>query len=178
MNKKEKTKFSKFLSLVLRHKPEVIGLKLDHKGRASLGNLIHLMNHNGQPVTIEELKDVVANDNKQRYIIENGLIYAAQGHSIDVEVDIRELDPPEVLYHGTAYKSLNSIFKDGITPQSRQYVHLSTDVETATGVGKRHGTPTVLTINTIGMSRDGFKFYLAKNNVWLTRIIPVIYIER
>jgi len=122
------------------------------------------------------LDAIVETDNKGRFIIDGEYIYAAQGHSISVDVELEEIIPPNVLFHGTAIKNINSINEQGINSRSRRYVHLSKDKETAIKVGSRHGKPVILTINTKAMYENGHKFYLSKNNVWLTNFIPKEYI--
>lgn len=169
---------SKFLSLILRHKPEIIGIKLDKNGWADVEELISGVNRTGRRLTYEMLKEIVLTDNKQRYSFsDNHLkIRANQGHSINVDVELKEKTPPDVLYHGTADKSVASIFTYGLLPQSRLYVHLSSDKETALKVGARHGDPAILVIAAGHMAKDGYKFYLSENNVWLTKTVPAKYI--
>ena len=128
---------------------------------------------------METLEDIVATDNKQRYSFneDKSLIRANQGHSIPVDVELKENEPPEFLYHGTATRFLNSILNDGLKPMSRLYVHLSKDIETAWKVGKRHGDPVILKINSRDMYKDGYKFYLSENGVWLTEKVDAKYFE-
>jgi len=176
MNKKQLVRTGKFIALVLRHKPETIGLVLDERGRAKISSLITKMNSAGVPITREDLDRIVETDDKGRYVIDGDYIYAAQGHSIDVDVPLEELEPPELLYHGTAWKNIGSIFKTGITPRERRYVHLSKDIKTAVDVGKRHGKPSVLIVMAGQMHRNGMKFYISKNGVWLTKSVPTEYV--
>lgn len=179
MSPKDQQRFSKFLSLILRHNPAQIGLRLDPQGWANVTELIEKANQaRKRPITLDDLKEVVANDNKQRYSFSpDGLsIRANQGHSINIDLGLQPLDPPAVLFHGTASRFLDSIMQQGLVSKSRQYVHLSTDVKTAITVGKRHGNPVVLTIDTQQMAADGLSFYLSENKVWLTDHVPVKYI--
>lgn len=169
-------RLSKFLSLLLRHKPETIGLKLDENGWANLDELIKL----APEFNLEIIKEIVKTCEKQRYCLDldNNRIRANQGHSIPVNLNLQEKEPPEFLFHGTATKNLNSIFQYGIKKQNRQHVHLSENKETALKVGKRHGEPIILIIKSSEMFKKGIKFYLSENNVWLTDFVDNIYIEK
>jgi putative RNA 2'-phosphotransferase len=175
-----KTKISKFLSFVLRHKPEAIGLILDEQGWAYIDELINKAKQSGEVTTLDRtlIQEVVDTNDKKRFVIsEDGQrIRAAQGHSIDVDLQLKPATPPEFLYHGTATRFLESILKKGLKPQQRQYVHLSKDVETATAVGRRYGKPVILKVKALLMHEQGFVFYLSENGVWLTDSIPRAYI--
>ncbi|HBF7094268.1 TPA: RNA 2'-phosphotransferase [Clostridioides difficile] len=175
----KKDKLSIFISLILRHKPEIIGIKLDEYGYADVNELIEKINNAGRNINIEILEQIVKEDNKQRYSFneDRSKIRVNQGHSINVDVELKELEPPEYLYHGTATRFLDNIKNEGIIKQSRLYVHLSRDIDTAIKVGKRHGTPVILKINTGKMYENGYKFYLSENNVWLCEYIPFKYVE-
>lgn len=168
------TKKSKFISLVLRHKPETIGITLDSHGWAKVDELCK-----GVDIDFETLKTIVDTDEKHRYSFNEDmtLIRANQGHSIPVDVELKKVTPPDILYHGTATKYLDSILKEGLISKSRLYVHLSKDVETATKVGSRHGESVILVIDTKLMVKDGFDFYLSENGVWLTKQVPKEYIK-
>lgn len=170
-------KIGKFICLILRHKPEVIGIELDKNGWANIDELIEGVKKKYPDFNREKLEHIVETDNKQRYSVsgDKSKIRARQGHSINVDVELKELEPPEFLYHGTADRFLDSIMKKGLVPGSRLYVHLSKDEETAVKVGKRHGKPAVLKIETGKMAEDGFKFYLSENGVWLTKSVPPEY---
>ncbi|MCR5629986.1 RNA 2'-phosphotransferase [Eubacterium sp.] len=169
---------SKFISLILRHKPEEIGISLDEHGWANVDELI-----NGIAKTrnfdMEQLEEIVHTDEKQRYSFneDKTLIRANQGHSIPVDVELEEKEPPEHLWHGTGEKYIPSIREKGLIPKSRLYVHLSNDKETAIKVGSRHGKVVVLKVKAQDMYKDGFKFYISKNGVWLTKEVPIKYIE-
>ncbi|HGT0205763.1 TPA: RNA 2'-phosphotransferase [Clostridioides difficile] len=175
----KKDKLSIFISLILRHKPETIGIKLDDYGYADVNELIEKINNTGRNINIEILEQIVKEDNKQRYSFndDRSKIRANQGHSINVNVELRELEPPKYLYHGTATRFLDNIKNEGIIKQSRLYVHLSRDIDIAVKVGKRHGTPVILKINTGKMYENGYKFHLSENNVWLCEYIPFKYVE-
>ncbi len=171
-------KISKFLSLVLRHQPEKIGLRLSESGWASVERLIEASSEHGIEFTLEELQHVVAGNDKKRFSFsEDGLsIRANQGHSIKVELEYTPIAPPDVLYHGTAERFLNSIKQQGLIKAKRHHVHLSADVDTAVKVGQRHGKPVVLKVEAGRMHLDGFVFYLSANRVWLTEHVPVQYL--
>ena len=171
-------RISKFLSLVLRHQPEKIGLSLDQSGWASVERLIEASSRRGFDFTHEELQNVVDSNDKKRFSLsEDGLwIRANQGHSIKVELGYAPTAPPEILYHGTAERFLTSIKQQGLIKGKRHHVHLSADVDMATKVGWRHGKPVVLRIEAGRMRQDGFIFYLSANGVWLTDCVPVQYL--
>jgi putative RNA 2'-phosphotransferase len=181
MNEKIAKSVSKFLSLVLRHSPETIELKLDENGWADVDELIEKCNKKGSQnqMTAELLDYVVENNDKKRFAFneDKTKIRASQGHSISVELNLNEAEPSEFLYHGTVGKFLDSIKKEGLQKMSRQHVHLSKDLETAIKVGSRRGAAQILTIRSGEMYREGFKFYLSENNVWLTDEVPVKYIQ-
>lgn len=170
---------SKFLSYVLRHRPEEIKIELDAAGWADVEELLSRAAASGKSITKEQLNRVVAKNDKKRFAFseDETKIRASQGHSVDVELGYSSAVPPEVLYHGTADRFLESIKKTGLQKQSRQHVHLSATTETASAVGKRHGRLVILTIKAGEMHREGFEFYLSANNVWLTDAVPVRYIE-
>ena len=175
MNLKET---SKFLSLILRHKPEVIGISLDEHGWANVDELISGISKT-QEFNMEILEEIVNTDEKKRYSFneDKTLIRANQGHSINVDVELEKVEPPEFLYHGTGEKYVSSILQEGLIPKSRLYVHLSPDVSTAETVGKRHGNPVVFTVLSKKMHDDGFDFYKSVNGVWLTKRVPVEYLK-
>ncbi|MCU0321928.1 MAG: RNA 2'-phosphotransferase [Chitinophagaceae bacterium] len=169
---------SKFISLVLRHQPETIGLVLNEHGWANVQELIEKINLQGNQLTIELLHEIVDSSDKQRFSFNESktCIRANQGHSIAVELNLAATIPPAILYHGTAEKYLHSILQIGLQKQQRQHVHLSATVDTAKAVGSRHGKPIVLSINAQAMHAAGYTFYLSENKVWLTDAVPVKYI--
>lgn len=174
MNKRQ-IRISKFLSLVLRHKPERIGLQLDAAGWASVDELIRLAKDAGTSMTRQDVEAVVAGNDKQRFALspKRDRIRASQGHSIDIDLGLEARVPPDRLFHGTATRFLSSILEHGLEPQSRQHVHLSVDVATAVRVGQRHGRPVVLEVSAAAMASAGQEFFCSDNGVWLTsRVHP------
>lgn len=176
---KSKEKLSVFISLILRHKPEKINIQLDKHGWADVNELLDGIRKTGRTINMELLEDIVATDNKKRYSFNDDRtkIRANQGHSISVDVELTSAVPPKVLYHGTAIKSLDFIKEEGITSQSRQYVHLSNDIETAKKVGARHGASVVLIVKAHEMYQDGYEFWISENKVWLCKSVPIKYIK-
>lgn len=175
------TKISKFLSYILRHKPDSIGLVLDELCWANIDELISKANQSKEPIALDRsliLAVVESNDKKRFAISEDGMrIRANQGHSINVDLQLKPVTPPEFLFHGTATRFLNSIIQEGLKPQERQYVHLSKDIETATAVGRRYGKPVILKIKALLMHEQGFRFYLSENGVWLTNFVDPIFLQ-
>ena len=172
---------SKFISLILRHKPETIGIFLDEHGWADVQEMIDGINASGSDhLDMEMLEEIVQTDEKQRYSFneDHTLIRANQGHSIPVDVELEEKNPPALLYHGTGEKYVSAIDEQGLIPKSRLYVHLSADVPTAKKVGSRHGKPVIYTIDCAKMTAEGYKFYLSANKVWLTKTVPVKYLSK
>ncbi len=170
---------SKFIALILRHKPESIGIELDEHGWANVNDLINGISKT-HAIDMELLEKIVAEDDKTRYSFneDHSLIRANQGHSIPVDVELEKKLPPDSLWHGTGEKYVSSIERMGLIPKSRLYVHLSADVDTARKVGSRHGTPVIYTIDTKRMASDGFDFFQSVNGVWLTKQVPVEYLCR
>ena len=177
--KQDNKETSKYISLILRHKPEVIGITLDEHGWANVDELIEGVSYTHK-LDMAILEQIVAEDEKQRYSFneDKTLIRANQGHSIPVDVELEEQQPPEILYHGTGEKYVASIDAQGLIPKSRLYVHLSRDEETANKVGSRHGKPVIYKVNSGDMYRDGYKFFCSVNGVWLTNEVPVKYLSR
>lgn len=176
----EEIRTSKFLSLVLRHKPEEIGLILDDEGWAFVDELLTKSNQKGIQLSLETLRNIVANSDKQRFAFSDDFarIRANQGHSIEVDLKLEPTEPPSILYHGTAERNLASILEKGLLKQARHHVHLSSNRETASAVGKRYGTPVVLEIAAREMHDLGYQFFISKNEVWLADHIPAKFIRR
>lgn len=171
------TSTSKFVSLILRHKPETIGIQLDEHGWANVDELIAGISKTCE-FNREILEEIVRTDNKQRFTFneDKTKIRANQGHSIPVDVELPAAIPPETLWHGTGEKYVASIDQQGLIPKGRLYVHLSSDAATATKVGSRHGKPVLYIVKTKEMYDDGYSFFLSKNGVWLTKEVPVKYL--
>ncbi len=169
---------SKFLSLVLRHRPEAAGVVLDREGWASVDALLAGCAAHGRPITREELEHLVATSDKQRlaFSADGQRIRANQGHSVDVELGLRPIEPPPVLFHGTVARFLPSIRGDGLLRGARTHVHLSADVETAERVAARRGAPVIVRVDAAAMARDGFPFFCSANGVWLTEAVPPRYL--
>jgi len=180
MNPKNTVKQSKFLSLILRHQPEKIGLALDESGWASVSELLVKLTGHGFGMSLEELGYVVASNDKQRFSFneDQTRIRANQGHSLKtLDLGLQAVEPPKILYHGTAERFLDSILRTGLEKRSRQHVHLSADTETAHKVGIRHGKPAILQVVAGQMQRGGYAFYRSANGVWLTDHVPTQYLE-
>ena len=171
---------SVFISLVLRHKPDAAGITLDQHGWADIRALIKGVSAAGYPLDMQTLEEIVATDEKGRYSFNENKtkIRANQGHSVSVDVELEEAEPPELRWHGTGMQSKDAIFKEGLFPQSRLYVHLSADEETAVKVGSRHGKPFIFRVKAGEMHRAGFVFYRSVNGVWLTKQVPAEYLIR
>lgn len=173
------TNISKYMSMVLRHKPETIGITLDEYGWADVDALVQgiAKDYDFNRAILEE---IVRTDSKQRYSFnEDGTkIRANQGHSIAVDLELEPMEPPQILWHGTAEKSVASIDKVGVEPMSRMYVHLSLNRETAVKVGSRHGNPVVYKVKAGEMYQNGYQFYRSVNGVWLTKLVPPMFLER
>jgi len=183
MINKRDMELSKFISLILRHKPEVIGLKLDKQGYVFVDELLKGMNKDkgGMYIKRFDLDRIVNEDDKKRYSYNNDRgderIRANQGHSVPVDLGLEEIYPLTKLYHGTGKRFLNSILLEGIKHGARQYVHLSDNIETAIKVGSRHGEVVILEIDYKNMIEDGYFFYRSKNGVYLTDYVETRYID-
>lgn len=171
---------SKFISLILRHRPEEAGVCLDGHGWADVEMLMAGIRNRGWEIDRDILDEIVRTDKKQRYSFDQSgtRIRANQGHSVPVDVEPEEQKPPEYLYHGTADRFLESIRERGLLPMGRLYVHLSEDAETALGVGRRHGRPVVLRVRSGDMYNAGHRFYRSQNGVWLAEKVDTVYLEQ
>lgn len=179
MNDSRLIKISKYLSKYLRHEPDRIGIKLAAGGWVPVTELLDACRKHNFPVQLAELKQVVAQNNKQRFSFdETGtLIRANQGHSVEVDLQLEPAVPPDILYHGTGSGAVESILTEGIKKMSRHHVHLSIDIQTARKVGGRHGIPVILTVDAVAMHGDGYTFYCAENGVWLVDFVPPNYLK-
>jgi putative RNA 2'-phosphotransferase len=171
-------KASKFLSYVLRHKPDAIGLQLDANGWANIDELIACAGRHGTALDAPLIEEAVETSDKRRFIISDDgeRIRANQGHSIPVDLGLAPTAPPDILYHGTAARFVDAIFASGLQPRSRHHVHLSAKSETALTVGARHGKPVLLVVRACDMVKAGHPFYVSANGVWLADEVPPQFI--
>lgn len=174
MDHQRLVRISKYLSLHLRHAPERIGVTLEPGGWVAIDRLLDAARRHGFAIRRDELEEVVARNDKQRFAIDAATdrIRAQQGHSVAVDLDLEPRDPPPTLYHGTVERALAAIRRDGLLKMRRHHVHLSPDVETATRVGARRGTPVILAIDSGAMAAAGFRFFRSGNGVWLVDRVP------
>lgn len=174
----EEKRRSKFLSLLLRHRPDTLNLTLDQSGWIAVDTLLEALTPTEHTMTADDLVKLVQNNDKQRFVFspDGRKIRAAQGHSVPVDLGLVPSVPPERLYHGTVQKFLDDIRKDGLKAMQRRQVHLSADRATALKVGSRRGTPIILEVRAGAMQDQGFEFYLAENGVWLTDSVPPAFI--
>lgn len=171
---------SKKMAYALRHKPEECGLKLDKDGFTSVEGVLGFLKSNKgfDDVTMHDINDMMATLDKKRFELKGNNIRAYYGHSCSQKIEKVASTPPEILYHGTSREAAEKILQEGIKPQSRQFVHMSSDVETATKVGKRYDKePVILVIDTQKANKDGLKFYLGNQTTWLSEFIPSEYIK-
>ena len=180
MDEKAAKSLSKFMSYVLRHHPDLIGVSYDRQGWVNIEEMISkAASAADRHFTKEEMDFVVANNSKKRfeYSTDGLSIRASQGHSIDVDLGYEPAEPPSVLYHGTVAAVLEAINEQGLLKMDRHHVHLSADVETAMQVGGRRGKPVILDVDAAAMLADGHAFYISTNGVWLTAHVPPRYIS-
>ncbi len=180
MDKNREKKISKSLSFWLRHNPEDIGINIMKDGWTDIDELIEKAADKGVEFTFDELKEVVKNNDKKRFLISEDemMIRANQGHSIEVEMNFKEVIPPSILYHGTPVGVVDLIMKEGLKKMSRHHCHLSPNKETAAIVGSRRGKFEILEIEAMKMRADGYKIYISENGVYLVDEVPVKYIKR
>lgn len=179
MNEKDQKRLSKFLSLVLRHQPDVAGLKLDDAGWVTVEDLLAGLARNNRKLSRADLNSIVENNDKKRFEFSDDgqRIRASQGHSVQVELGYQPQTPPETLLHGTVEKFLNSIREKGLIKGSRQHVHLHDDRQVAIQVGSRRGRPVILEVDAAAMAAAGYEFYCSTNSVWLTDSVPPEFIR-
>lgn len=178
--KREDIQRSRFLSLILRHRPERVGIQLEAGGWVEVDRLLAACRQQGMPFDRATLERLVKTNDKQRFSFneDGSKIRANQGHSVTVDLGLKPLKPPKWLYHGTARQFLSSIQKQGLLRRSRHHVHLSGDYKTAIRVGQRHGQAVVLKVKAGEMAADGYAFYHSANGVWLTETVPPRYLEK
>lgn len=179
MTDKEQVRISKMLSLVLRHKPETIGLTIDANGWADTQELLDKLKLHDHVLTMEGLKVIVAGNDKKRFAFSDDFsrIRASQGHSVEVDLALEEQVPPAILYHGTAMRNVDAIRAQGLLKGERHHVHLSEDKDTARNVGMRYGNPVVLAVQAALMHKQGIQFFRSANGVWLTDHVPPSFID-
>ena len=172
-------KLSKYLSYVLRHHPESVGLELEEGGWVPVDALRDACRRDGHPISLAQLRHVVATNDKRRFSFDatGRRIRANQGHSVEVDLELDPLEPPELLFHGTVDRFLGSIRGEGLRRGSRHHVHLSGDEPTARRVGSRRGRPVVLVVEAGRILCDGHTFYQSENGVWLTDAVPPEYLR-
>jgi len=171
---------SKYLSKHLRHQPDAIGIQLAAGGWVNVDKLLAACANNQFPITRQELDEVVATSDKKRFSFDatGTLIRANQGHSVEIDLQLEPVVPPNVLYHGTREKAVESIMQTGLVKMRRHHVHLSQDIATAKTVGARHGKPVVFVVDAGIMHQDGYKFYCSDNGVWLVDAVPPEYLQK
>jgi putative RNA 2'-phosphotransferase len=179
MNEKQLIHKSKFLSKHLRHAPEAIGLNLETGGWVRVDDLLRACARAGVSISRTELEEIVADNDKQRFAFDDTgqKIRANQGHSVEVDLQLQPVEPPEVLYHGTAERNRESILREGLKKGRRHHVHLSADTETARKVGMRHGKPFIFVVHAARMQADGHQFFRSDNGVWLVDEVPPAYLS-
>lgn len=170
---------SKYLSFILRHKPDDIGMQIDSNGWCSIDDLLEKINKKGKVISIEILAEIVESDSKSRYLFneDKSKIRANHSHSIEIDLGLSAIEPPDVLYHGTPVRFSGSIMADGLQKMKRHHVHLSEDIDTAKILGQRRGEFCVLKVDAKRMHKDGYKFYKSDNDVYLTDNVPISYVE-
>ena len=178
MNERQRKERSRFLSLVLRHRPERVGVTLDSAGWVDVERLLEQLRQHRRPLTRPQLEEIVETSNKQRFAFsEDGLrIRANQGHSVEVNLELQPQAPPAELLHGTVAAALDAILEHGLQKMNRHHVHLSANLDTATQVGGRRGKPVILRVDAQAMHAAGHVFYVTENGVWLTDSVPPAFI--
>jgi len=180
MNEKDTKRISKFLSLILRHQPEYIGLSLTKNGWADISELIEKAKIKNIHFSVEELLEIVHTNDKDRFALNEkaSMIRANQGRSLKaVDLELEPKKPPRILYHGTVGEFIDSIKSQGLQKRSRQHVHLSAEINTAIKVGSRRGKPIILSVHAEKMYKEGFAFFQSKNGVWLTNKVPFEFVD-
>lgn len=174
MNEKSLVKVSKYLSKHLRHQPERLGLKLENGGWIDVEDLLAACRRNNFPISLETLNEVVEKNDKNRFSFDETKtkIRANQGHSIEIDLQLAPIAPPEILFHGTNEKSVSAILKHGLLKMARHHVHLSVDEKTARNVGARRGKPVIFAVDAAAMHKEGYEFFVSANGVWLVETVP------
>jgi len=173
---------SKFLSYVLRHHPESIGVEMDDHGWVTVSELIEKANKSGRLIDRQTIHQLIENNAKQRFILsdDENFIRAGYGHSVNVDLQLHPPKPPQTLFHGTAAQNIDSILDQGIHSASRNFVHLSMTQKEAQNVGSRHGKPAILTVAAQAMYDNGYTFYQSDSEagIWLVKYVPAEYVDK
>ena len=178
LDRRKRAKISKFMALILRHKPGKFGVELDEQGFCGLEALVEALRRRFPEVDEGVVREIVESDEKGRYEIRGGRIRARYGHSVPVSLDLEPVEPPEVLYHGTARRSLPRILEEGLRPMGRQFVHLSATIEDAIAVGRRKDPePVVIEVAAKRAHEAGVTFYRASDKVYLAPYVPPEYLR-
>ncbi len=180
MDETRLVRVSKYLSKHLRHQPERLGLTLAPGGWVEVEELLAACGRNRFPISWVELEEVVARNDKKRFSFDPSgtLIRANQGHSVEVDLQLEPLQPPDTLYHGTGHRTADTIMRSGLLRMARHHVHLSLEIATARKVGARHGRPVIFAVDAGAMHRAGHSFYVSANGVWLVEHVPPEYLRR
>lgn len=180
MNNSRLVKISKYLSKHLRHQPERIGIQLAPGGWVCVDELLAACKRHSFPINRIELNEVVASNDKKRFSFDSTgtLIRANQGHSVEVDLQLEPVTPPDVLYHGTGHGAVEAILREGLCKMSRHHVHLSNEIAVARTVGARHGRPVVFIVDAAAMHEAGYTFYCSDNGVWLVDCVPPEYLQQ
>jgi putative RNA 2'-phosphotransferase len=178
MTDSELARISKTLSYHLRHRPDELGLTLEPGGWVAVDDFLAALARNGKTITRAQLDEVVARNTKQRFAFDErgARIRASQGHSVEVDLELKAMTPPATLYHGTSERILTTIQREGLKKMRRHHVHLSADVATAQNVGARHGPPVVFVVDAAAMHAARHVFYRSANGVWLVDQVPPAFL--
>lgn len=179
MNETQRTRLSKFIALVLRHRAAEFGLALDPEGFVPVDELLGAMHRERgwSWVGREHLEEIIATQHKRRYEIVGDDIRAIYGHTLETAISYPQVTPPATLFHGTARRFLAAILRDGLKPMQRQYVHLTDDPQLAALTGKRRDPqPAILHVAAFRAHAEGVAFFRADNGVFLARAVPPAYL--
>ena len=171
---------SKYLAKHLRHQPDALGLTLGPGGWVNVDDLLAASAAAGFAISYDDLIECVETNDKKRFSFDEtgDLIRANQGHSVEVDLQLEEREPPEILFHGTVERFLAPIMAEGLKKGKRHHVHLSKDMDTARKVGARRGKPVILQVDGARMQSQGYKFFVSANGVWLTDAVPAEFLTR
>jgi len=172
-----KIKVSRYMSYLLRHNPR--DLKMDSEGYVDLEDLLRKVRERFQ-VDKQLIFDIVEKSERRRFEVKNGKIRALYGHSIPVDLKLKEEKTIEILYHGTTPEAAEKIMRTGLKPMKRRWVHLSPTIDIAIEVAlRRTRKPAVIEVDVKRARKDGkIKFYKATEQVYLCNEIPPKYLRR